>query len=1621
AIPFVGHFLAPVVSAAVGALAKDLILGPLLSTAILSTLLTFPAAARERLAAERDLHPITPSTPGELFRAVAGTLGTWTFWRSNLKSFFGLATVGAEISGIMTYAGQIDAFVDPGFKAVTGHNVGLFEKIGAAVERPKGASPIPFGGAITWGNVLLLKLQDATGFHISEAVMGAALGFKSFLGFEGAADAAHVTAAGVVHAAETRDGAKIPFDGDLWKKSPAEAAARIKQLAASAGGLDGELAAVKDQMSKLRARLGDKQAQLARLQKLSNPVTPAERAEYEALLKQLSAKRSQSYVESKLAERNDLLHPADDKAGDELRRLKALQEKYRQSLPPPPPDRNGVWEQLATQEASYKALSARLTSFAAGGSPTDLGPVPKLDPRVRDQIVKLVGEIENQRAEVQAEMSQRDATQGLIRAANQIRNHALNERRNGQDMLRFHTDFAKLASVMDLALALNEIGAAEAAINQMMALLAAKRAAITASQQANQQGQQTSAANQAQVTQWNADAAATLAADKQSIQDMVDQQTEAQMAAQRSGDFQQKMSGFLAAVNAMDRGTSPDAATQYQKNLNLIAQVAQWRQSGNPNDPTAFSVKQFQDDLTTVDSYLQQAQDGMGKIKAIPVEFASALVVEVPGPQVNTNNPSKAQIMQILADRRTYWQQQLTTYQNNLNQVNQLMDPNHLVVDEFGMAHGYNQSAVNMATLHAGNPAAGSKADAVADFAQLDQIAAELNSVSGSHIPMLSGLSLTDAQNAIKTYGDALKGVKFPGGTVTPAIHQAEMDLILAAQLTPMAARAVINWSVDQATIDTFNTAKAPGGALTVAQQGLTGVVNMLNAVLADVDADVAFENTGAHGGQELIDRKTALLTNQVTPALTQAKSMLNTLIAYQQTSIQDVSGADSQYRALFTSEQTLLTQTQELYNKTLPWALASFGGSVTDVPGSLASIATWKASLQKYIDGYTDATGKHEGITEYQKDMVDRQCQTGCSRTESLYGETQPYSLPMKISQYGAEQATRAQELNVQDAQINEILGKIQTLSGGKYNLSAYMLPTGVGTDAASAARVQALVDANTIPNLGDQLKQIAAAENTGGSGVTINAGGGGGTVPIGTQPSPTISNGSQIALLALDAAKRLVPSSLAQPSGAPQAYAVARYLYSKSVAAAAQDALTNQVPKAVTFLQHASAALGGAISQTSQDVAFVNSNGSSESPDALYARKVALFNSLNAFLSEGVAFYGVKTTWDQGSTDTINQINTYYNSLNTIYTSGSTVNTNELTALDTMQKALQDTYNSLDATKQKVTSWMSQLNPKEQSALRRVSDDVSTIQDKTRAVLDANINWHDLEDQLKRSQTIISAGLTQTDEKQQQLAALLNNPDVQDSLPPDLVKRIEDLRMNRSAWSMSGPGGNTQALVIKKSEFSSFLDATLGMLTQGSQALAHQDVAAIKGDLLNNPQGLAAFIPGSSIMNFGDNADGFYLVYQSRFAVPNGLETGNWVTLGNVAQLWGNNVSLNGYAFSSPPSSGGQNAPYGDKGVEVQVESLQNRSSVNYLNVDLHRFAFDIPSDNSVAANAGESRLMVFDDYAMMLLGDKLYVGLAGYGDAALNSPGSHPYYYGGNVKTSLKLTEVMSLNASQQELFA
>src|SRR5262249_31234697 len=145
---------------------------------------------------------------------------------------------------------------------------------------------------------------------------------------------------------------------------------------------------------------------------------------------------------------------------------------------------------------------------------------------------------------------------------------------------------------------------------------------------------------------------------------------------------------------------------------------------------------------------------------------------------------------------------------------------------------------------------------------------------------------------------------------------------------------------------------------------------------------------------------------NQIIPALQGADSMLSSLISYQKDSVaqaQDSGTGGNSLFTLYTDKKKLVDQMNDLYNTTLPWAIATFGGPSGDKAGSHATIKSWRDSIQKYMNanGYVDSNGvQQESIPQFLQDMADR---TGnvvnghspnLSRTEVLYGETQPYLL---------------------------------------------------------------------------------------------------------------------------------------------------------------------------------------------------------------------------------------------------------------------------------------------------------------------------------------------------------------------------------------------------------------------------------------------------------------------------------------------------------------------------------------------------------------------------------------------------------------------------------------------------
>ncbi|MBI5631078.1 MAG: hypothetical protein HY921_09355 [Elusimicrobia bacterium] len=1409
-------------------------------------------------------------------------------------------------------------------------------------------------------------------------------------------------------------------------KRSAAAPARAPIQPPAAPRRETEAQKARGRVAALNRQLSRVEGQIQQARGKESPVTEAEKAEFDRIWGELDPKRRESYIRSKLGQGHDLKNPKPRDLQD-IKALKALQDYYNGLLLPGQADQPGLWESLELRLAEQMSLRDRLKSLAEKKPlARDQGALPRVAPETVQKIEGLLSEVERLRGEAKGEMATYEALSQLLAAVNKVRNQALRERRDAKEMLAFEKDMSRLATVMDLAFAMNQIDAAEKVIHQMLELLEAKLAKIGGARQQNQEAAKIADANLAELEKWKAEAQDEIRADEQRKADIAKYWEQTGLAQQSIGQFRVETANLLDAIRLRDGGDSGDPIAEYQDKIRKIAEVAQQRREGSD----AFSLATLQANLDRIRKSLKLLKEGVAQLESErdPVEGAAvAIFMVVNEPEVNySGNLSqaldRANLQRILSEREAYWQGQLRDFEKNSKSLENLLSRSNsaMTADEFGYRH---KESLPLWRDEEAQILAQAQAQVRELTADIDQRAARINAVAQSHIPSLGNLGLTELQKAVKSYGDHLRVVKFPDRDDLET-SKAQVDLIHIARLLPQAADELIRWSRADGTIKAINDALPK---ISPAQARLQALVQMGRDIVEDIHQDQVLINSdkafsrSREENQAILTRKTILLRDKMKPALEGMEEMLSlSLIPYVKDSLSSLrSDSSGDFYKLFDAQLGLYREIKKLYEETMPWALASHGAAEGNRSEAAAKVAAWRKQFTDNLNGYDDAQGHHKGVEEFLTEVKNRD-NPDFKGTEVLYGELQPFSLHRKIKEYEKERAEKAQQLKAQHAEVNNILAEIESLSkarsAGPYNLLAYRLPTDISADSAGAERVQALVNSPLIYRLGDELRRIGVEAKAEAGAEDTNFIPANDQLLSGTQEKVKVSAMGKIALLAKSAGARLVQSSEIKPGGAPASTAMARFLFADGIIKASQDALRDQIPRAKDFLTRAKQVLEHAVELSRLDEAYLNGNG--ETAEPVYARQLGLYAELHSFLREGLDFFDVKGQWNEDRFKVLDKVREYYQGLKDIGQGGLEVNGGEAEAARKMQEVLKKTFDQLEANRAKVARWLAQLNDPHESAVRRPLIRISEIMKETRAVLEANINYHDLKDQSGRSRQILSALLGQIEDKQNELSEVLADPALQDALPAALVSRIENLRLSRGMWAMPGEGKDkgASALVVRKSEYSAFLDGLLKMIRpQG----ASQDLSAIKQGLLGNPAGLSSFIPQAQVLDFGDSADGFYLVYQTRFSVPNGLETESWVTLGNIARVLGNNVSVVGWQFASPPND--RNAPYGGKGFGVQVESIQGRDWVNYFMITLHRSVLNVPKEATFASQSQEVRVQVFEDHARMLLGDTLYVAAAGYADFALNHPEEHPYYYGGNFKTSIKFFPVMRLNYEHQELWA
>ncbi|MBI5595336.1 MAG: hypothetical protein HY928_04520, partial [Elusimicrobia bacterium] len=1257
------------------------------------------------------------------------------------------------------------------------------------------------------------------------------------------------------------------------------------------------------------------------------------------------------------------------------------------------------------ESAAAEALRRRLSELlAAERRPEPPSDAPMAGTPLERSVTERLDRLAQLEARAQAELAQRDAAGQMLALADRLRGGALRERRAGREQLEFRKNFSRLAMVMDLSYSLNVITAAEKAIAGMQALLDEKLTSVEERRRLSDAAQEAARRAGQRREEWDKAVRDKVAADEENVGLFTRLGAQAGRISARLARYRADVKGLLGFIDARDRGPSASALSEYERRLALLPALQEWRRHGYPSggdSVSKLSLDRLRSERARLGGYLAQVADGEQRLADVPLEFAGVLVVAVPGvPSVSVSNPDAATALRILSERRDFWRAQKDDFAKLLSGVDDLLGGGSAVeTDDFGDPVPVSAVAYRAQERRKLDAA---RAEAERFARDLDAVARVLAQAGAPGLPPLSGLDPAALRAALPDYADRLQALTLPPGD---GATDAKIDKIDAARLLPFLGDAVARAAEAEAKVKALDDAIAR--VLPAARTKFAAAVAGTEALLADVSADEGYVRSGFPAGaaQALIDRKKALLSRTLKPMLQGLDELLEgTLIPYQLESIESASptAAGEGYAVLYKEKKNLFERIRNSYENTMPWSLAANGAPEGDAAAGRAGVEEQRRSFSEY----------RQLVADYL-DEIRRRKDPATPGMEEVYGESMPFSLPTRIAQYRQETVRRAGEINAIGAEVNAILAEIDGLTGGRHNLAAgYRLPTDIrAPDAGSAARVKALADAKTIQNLASVLKSVSDAAMAAGSDGGLGVGSGDGGIPTGSQPSPQLSNEQRTAVLALDAVKRLVPSSLTA-GGASLTEAMARYLFSDGVAEASRESLEEQIPVFEAFLRRAEGTLDAVFADLDQDAAYVGGRG--ETGEAVFSRKERIYARVQETAAEGAALFGQKVGWDKGSFDTVASIADYYATLEEIYARSDEALDAEVSAAQTYRDTLKKTADDLAAQRGQVTEWLRQLNDPHETAMRRVADNLSRLQERTRAVLESNIKQHDAKKSYDAAAAALQATLKALEAERGALSDALHGVDLGD-LSEGVARRVESVGLGGSAWLAAGPRGRG-ALVVKKSEFASFLSALFGSFAPDASA---RDIVRLRTELLKNPMALAQLLPNSRMLELGDDPNGFYLVYDSAFSTPHGLETSSQVTLGNVLRLWDSNVSVTGHRFVSPPSAG--NAPFGDQGVTVSVESLEGENWVNYLDVTLHKFIQDIPSDITPSGQAREARMMVFDDFALMLNGDKLYFGAAGFADFALTGGKDKPYYYGGNVKTSIKFTEIMRLNAEETRLYA
>ncbi|MBI4386468.1 MAG: hypothetical protein HY551_03730, partial [Elusimicrobia bacterium] len=1600
------------------------------------------------------------------------------------KTFFGMMSVGAEIAGIMQYAEGLDGYVNPAYQAVVpvavrahlGDDFKVFHAVGAAVERPatwregdvEHQNLIPFGGAINWGNLLLYKLQDAVGFNITDWVFhqvhpsvarlygrpelaDATQDLRSSLAGESVAAA--IFQGGVAAAASiarSRGAGGGPPDGSspLGSAAQAAGAAVASGLSRDAGDIERDLAEAREKLGALQKELLGGRLEQEALEKARRPITPEEEAAYREALKARLTSGAENEIESKLAQIHDIKNPKSDGAA-RLAQLLKIQEEFKELLPPPGqnPGRQEAFAQMTADLKSVQAAIERVLAGKDSGGGPALGGAGAFDPKTRARIEGLLSKIEGLKSRAQESLAKRDSDGKTLATAQQAWNKERWGRNDGKLMMEFQGMKARAKAVHDYLYAISTLRSALGEILRAQELNDRHIEGLQSHRETAVQDRARAQANQDRTEEWTKKAKGDVQEDETQKADLLTSHNQAAAAVTRIESIRTGWNEFLGTLDSQD-GTrdsngQPEpgsALAEYQRLKALLPRLVEWRTHGKPGDPDYANLDQYNAQLKETQDLVKKIDEGIEKLSHppnVPDEYIGLLIIKIPGvpdpPSDKISGKSVDWFIQsLLNPRRDHWREKIRDHQDRLDDINRRLvrgfkssDPakdKQFEEDDFGDSHpvlledwlALSRKNQDEAKARLRDILAGS--GGVPGFNQLVE---EVNQAStgGEKLPLLPDNDIDSLIDVLKTYSAKLRKVSFPNDD-SDAVFQAKMRMLLIVELLPFAARQATLWAKADAEVEAIHDAK--NIFLPRVKAALEVVLEAERGVLADVDLDEAYLK-GARSEADrnaLFARKSNLL-QMLRPAAETGLRLFDDpetgLIKFQKKQIESVDPKGDKYARLFDAQIDLRASVRDGFDKDLPRALISNGAPAGDVQAELAGIDTKERHYRESLDGYDENGKHHKGILELKQEVEDR-ITKNLNKTEELYGETQPFGLYDKIEKYSAEKTQRAGEFNAAVGESNKILAEIEQLTGGKFNLlrPEFQLPTNIeGSGKDSKDALERLKNAETLQNLGDLLTQIgneykekAGDPSLGSKDEGIPASGDQGRVEL--------TDDAKVAVLALQVGRRLVESSRQASGKTSAALALARYLYSDAVVESSQEWINTRIPKVKKILGWGEAALNRAIDDLNRDREYIN--GSNEPGDRVLQRKIDIFSELRDLTKAAADFYDLKISWDKEAVnDTIPKISEYYGAMDEIYDSSVEVIDKELDLALRMRDSLKKAYDGFEAQKRKLQRWHDQLNSPYESVNKQTIQALEAIQDQTSAVLRENLKYRDALAQYKLSDDDLGAVVGSIEEKQNELQKVLEGIDPW-SLPPDLAGKIEKALPHAGTWLFGGTSDmdRAHALVVPKAGLRHFVDRLLSSLRN---QFPLSRLEGMRSQILADPSRLAELMASSQFIDLGDGADGFYLVYRNQFSVPGGVATSRYTGLGNIARFGNTNVNVVGYQIMNPAND--ESAPSGVRAIGAHLET-QGKGYVNNLNIDLERFLSDYPPDIKVLSTVRGNRISVVDDFAMMLFGDRLYMGVIAFADHPLNSARDQLSMVGGSFKTSVRLNEVLRLSAKEQEMF-